>query len=66
MQECKPLEYTVNKQDGDRCGVGNLSGVGHAAVVLATFKPSQVKLLFLMMKKQRHFALFSNFAVKNS
>jgi hypothetical protein len=61
MQECKPLEYTVNKQDGDRCGVGNLSGVGHAAVVLATFKPSQVKLLFLMMKKTKTFCPFFEF-----
>ena len=38
MQECKPGEYNVNKQDGDGCAVGNLSRVGlaslcHAAVL---------------------------------
>ena len=40
MQECKPKEYNENKQDGDGCAVGNLSRVGHAAVLLAAFKPA--------------------------
>ena len=39
MQECKPKEYNENKQDGDGCAVGNLSCVGHAALLHAAFKP---------------------------
>ena len=27
MQECKPQEYNVNKQDGDDCAVGNLGSL---------------------------------------
>ena len=39
MQECKPREYNVNKQDGDCGAVGNLSRVGHTAV-LPRLQPS--------------------------
>ena len=45
IQECKPRKYNVNKQDGDGCAVGNLSLAGHAAVLLAASKPSQVMQL---------------------
>ena len=53
MQECKPGEYNVNKQDGDGCAVGKLYRVGHAAVLLAAFKLGEAAATFTAFRPSR-------------